>query len=268
MSSDDGPHTRILLPEDEQQGSAAGRSRPLRSLLITTVVLTLLVLAIAVINHGNDEDPDEGGAGGTARSGEQAADPTAPSGTPPVTTTANGFPKGFDRTEQGAQSAAANYAVALGSDGMYNKDERHQIIEAVYAPELTAAIKGQQDRAFTDRVLDNAGLNAEGEAPEGMTFVSRTVPVGTKVEKYERDGATVSVWCTGLIGMAGSGSLDPVRTDWFTYTFQLRWTGGDWKVVKDTKQKGPAPVDGDVPVAGAEDIAGAVEEYGGFTYAR
>ena len=40
----------------------------------------------------------------------------------PVTGQSGGIASGFARTAQGAQSAAANYAVALGSDGMFNED--------------------------------------------------------------------------------------------------------------------------------------------------
>ncbi|GAB2624821.1 hypothetical protein GCM10027168_65740 [Streptomyces capparidis] len=264
MSSDDGPHTRTVLPEDDQQDGTASRPRPLRSLLITVTVLTLLVVGIAVLNRADGGTGDQAAGG----DGTRHSNPTAPSGVPPVTTTANGFPKGFDQTAQGAQSAAANYAVALGSDRMFKKTDRHSIIDAIYTPEQARVRKAELDKGFSAAVLRNAGLDQDGDAPDGMTFVSRTVPVGTRVEKFEKDAATVSVWCTGLFGMAGTGSKDPVRTDWFTITFELRWTGGDWKIVKDTDEEGPAPVDGDVPAAGAEEIAGAVEEFGGFTYAR
>lgn len=272
MSSDDGPHTRTVLPEDDQPGSPAGRPRPLRSLLITITVLTLVIAGIALANRvgGGPEDDRADRTATSGGTGGGQANPTAPSGVPPVTTTANGHAKGFDRTAQGAQSAAANYAVALGSEEMFKKDERHEIIDRVYTPDRADVVKRRQDRAFTPAILRSAGLDENGDAPDDMTFVSRTVPVGTKAEKYADDGsaATVSVWCTGLTGMAGTGSKDPVRSDWFTYTFELRWTGGDWKVAEDTREQGPAPVDGDVPVSGADDIAGAVKEFGGFTYAR
>lgn len=263
-SSDDGPHTRTLLPEDEQQGPGPARPRPLRSLLIVLGVVALLIAAIAVANRGGGTDPTGNGDGGSDSKG----DPTAASGVPPVGTDAKGVPRGFAHTEQGAQSAAANFAVALGSDGMFDKDSRHAIVDAVYTPQAAGPLKAEQDKAYTGALLERVGLDADGQAPEGMTFISRTVPVGTKLVKYEGDTATVSVWCTGLIGMAGTGSDNPVRTDWLTHTFELRWTGGDWRAVKTGQKQGPAPVNGDAPVSGAEEIAGAVDEYGGFTYAR
>ncbi|GGO87366.1 hypothetical protein [Wenjunlia tyrosinilytica] len=266
-SSDDGPLTRTVLPEDEQGGTAR-RPRPLRSLLIVLGVVALLLAAIAVANRGGGgaADGNSGNADGTGPEGR--TNPTAPTGVAPVTGSRGGIAKGFAHTEQGAQSAAANFAVALGSDGMFKKAQRHTLVDSVFTPQAAAPLKAQQDQAYSTDFLKKVGLDAEGNAPSGMNFISRTVPVGTKADAYQADTATVSVWCTGLIGMAGTGSENPVRTDWLTYTFELRWTDGDWKTVKASQKKGPAPVDGDVPVSGAEEIAGAVKEFGGFTYAR
>ena len=78
----------------------------------------------------------------------------------------------------------------------------------------------------------------------------------------------MSVWCSGLFGLAGQGSTKPVTSNWFTVTFHLRWTGSDWKVLTTAQTKGPTPVSGDNPVSTADEIAGAVQGFGGFTYAR
>jgi hypothetical protein len=79
---------------------------------------------------------------------------------------------------------------------------------------------------------------------------------------------TVEVWCGGLLGLAGENSTNPVTSSWFTITMKLEWTGGDWKIVSHSQKDGPAPVPGDDRASSADDIAKAVEEYGGFTYAR
>jgi hypothetical protein len=270
-SSDNGPLTRTVLPEDEQTGGSARRPRPLRSLLIVLAVVALLVGAIAIANRGGGSSGNGTGAEGNSPRGTAPGgdtDPTAPTGVAPVTNPTDGIPQGFAHTQQGAQSAAANYAVALGSDAMFKKDQRHRIVDSVYTPQKAAALKPQQDKTYSASLLKQVGLDAEGNSPDGMTFISRTVPVGTKADEYTPDAATVSVWCTGLIGMAGTGSENPVRTDWLTYTFKLRWTGGNWKTADTSQKNGPAPVDGDVPASGADEIAGAVKDFGGFTYAR
>ena len=151
---------------------------------------------------------------------------------------------------------------------MFKAASRHAIDDAVYTPDAAGRLKGSQDQAYTPTFLGKLGLNANGDPPTGMTFVSRTVPVGTKVEQFGQDSATVSVWYLGLIGLAGSGSTDPVHTSWMTWTFNLAWTGSDWKIAADSQSNGPAPVPGDDTAASADAIAKAVEQYGGFTYAR
>ncbi|WP_101254557.1 hypothetical protein [Streptomyces barkulensis] len=235
-----------------------------RSMVTVVGVVVLLIAAIAFANRGGDDTPPDGG-GPQAR---EDARPTAPTGERPVTGRSGGVPSGFPRTEQGAQSAAANYAVALGGTGMFETEHRHMLVDTLYTPEAAAHVKDRQDRAYSKALFERLGLTPEGEAPEGMTFVSRTVPVGTRVTEYEGDGATVEVWYTGLVGMAGEESTLPVTTTWKTWTFRLRWTGSDWRIAEDSQKDGPAPVPGDIRASTAEDISRAVEEYGGFTYAR
>ena len=76
------------------------------------------------------------------------------------------------------------------------------------------------------------------------------------------------VWCAGVFGMAAENSTSPVTSDWFTMTLQMRWSDGDWKVDSFSQKDGPAPVNGDNKVSTSEEVSKAVEEYGGFTYAR
>ncbi len=271
---DDGPigTTRTRLPDG---GSAATR-RPARSsrTLVTVVgVVVLLVAALAFATRGSGNGSGDGTSAsdgsGTSGSGQgPRTAPTTPTGTRPVTTATTGIPTGYPRTPQGAQSAAANYAVALGGDGMFKAASRHAIDDTVYTPAAAAKVKPAQDQAYSTAFLQKLGLDQNGTAPTGMTFVSRTVPVGTKVQKLTSQDATVAVWYTGLIGMAGTGSTDPVHTNWMTWTFYLHWTGTDWKVVTDSQTDGPAPVPGDNRAASADDITNAVSQYGGFTYAR
>ncbi|MFH8405458.1 hypothetical protein ACH4FX_11885 [Streptomyces sp. NPDC018019] len=264
---DAGGQTRTRLPDGGSDPYGSGR-RPRAGLssrnLITVVgVVVLLIAAIAFANRGGG---GQGAADDTPK--DTDARPTAPTGTKPVTGKNDGIATGFAKTEQGAQSAAANYAVALGSDGMFKADSRHAIVDQVYTPQAAARLKGSQDKAYSAEFLRKLGLDAAGNAPKGMTFISRTIPVGTKVEQFGDDKAKVAVWYTGLIGMAGPGSTDPVRTDWQTWTFDLSWSGGDWKITNDSQKSGPAPVAGDIPAAGAGEISKAVKDYGGFTYAR
>ncbi|KIF01579.1 membrane protein [Streptomyces sp. RSD-27] len=256
--------TRTRLPDSPSDAYGTPRRAPRASRGLITVVgvVVLLIAAIAFANRSqNTPEPPTSNKPPTTN-------PTNPTGTTPVTAKSAGVPKGFAHDEQGAQSAAANYTVALGSDGMLKKDVRHALVDGIYTPEAAAQRKGQQDTAYSAGFLATLGLDAGGNAPQGSTFVTRAVPIGTRVESYTPTTAKVSVWYTGLVGLSGAKSTTPVRTTWKTWTFELTWAGDDWKVASDHQQDGPAPVPGDNAASSSDDISKAVQEFGGFTYAR
>ncbi|MEU8570177.1 hypothetical protein AB0C51_17820 [Streptomyces pathocidini] len=266
-----GRQTRTRLPERTGEPYGPGRrprggSRPSRSMVTVLGVVVLLIAAIAFTNRG-DGGGSSGGGSGTADS--PRTQPTSPTGEKPVTTANGSIPADFPKSAQGAQSAAANYAVALGGDGMFRTDTRHQIVDTVYAPDAAAARQDDLDDVYTrESFLKGIGLSTDGTAPEGMTFVSRANPVGTKLEKLSGSTATVAVWQSVLFGLAGEGSKNPVTEGWYTTTFHLQWVDGDWKVADFKQKDGPTPVGRDQAASSAEDMAGAVKGFGGFTYAR
>ncbi|MEU0075624.1 hypothetical protein ABZ027_39780 [Streptomyces sp. NPDC006332] len=251
-------HTRTRLPDrsaDVYGGARRGRSSS-RSLVTVVGVVVLLIAAIAFANRGGD-DPDT-----TASSGSQPdASSTAASGTKAVKS-------GFAQNEQGAESAAANYAVSLGSAEMFDKPQRDAILQAIIAPSKVSGFEATLDKAYTPAFNKAIGLNEDGTTPAGYTFVSRTSPIGTKVTKSSSTDATVEVWCSGLLGLAGEQSTNPVTSSWFTITMKLAWTDGDWKIVTHSQKDGPSPVPGDERASSADEMAKAVQEYGGFSYAR
>ncbi|MFD8701005.1 hypothetical protein ACFV1W_00090 [Kitasatospora sp. NPDC059648] len=265
--SDDQPHTRTRLPVDEQPSAPASlrQSRPLRTLLTVLVVVTLLVVAVSIANRGK---PGGGSSSDHAAVGAGSGAGPAPSGDQPVGTTVNGIASGFPHSDQGAQSAAANYAVAIGSADMFRTDSRHSIIATIADPGAAGALQSRLDQGFGGDTVARYGLDAQGRAPKGLTFVSRTVPVGTKSTNYNDGDAKVEVWCTGLTGLAGERSVQPVTTNWFTLALVLHWTGSDWKLTDFTSRQGPAPMPGDQQAATADEITGAAQQFGGFRYAR
>ncbi|BDH15852.1 hypothetical protein [Streptomyces hygroscopicus] len=262
--------TRTRLPDNDGDIYGSGR-RPRagmssRNLVTIVGVIVLLLAAIAFANRGgsgNSETP----AGDSAKDADHAQ-PTAPTGTKPATGKNGGIAAGFAKTEQGAQSAAANYAVALVSANILKSNERHSIVKQAFVPAKAEEMQGKLDAAYSTAFLKKLGLDANGNAAQGMTYISRTVPIGTKLVKLTGDTASLEVWCTGLFGTAGAKSTTPVTSDWFTMHLQLKWASGDWKVEGFSQLDGPAPVNGDNKTSGADQIAKAVEQYGGFTYAR
>ncbi|WP_030323337.1 hypothetical protein [Streptomyces flavochromogenes] len=261
--------TRTRLPEGNSGDLYGGARRPVRSSrsLITVVgVVVLLVAAIAFANRGGGDPAD---AAGTSSDTPGKTAPTAATGIRPVTGKNGQIPTGYAQDEQGAQSAATNYAVALGSAEMFTAAGRDEIVTTVYAPGAAADNRGELEKAYSaEDLLTRIGLQADGTAPQGMTFISRVIPVGSKVENYAADRATVSVWYSSLFGLAGEASKHPVSESWYTDTFELRWVDGDWKVTKSTQKDGPVPVARDQRASSAQDMADAVGQFGGFTYAR
>ncbi|GHC30665.1 hypothetical protein [Streptomyces albogriseolus] len=262
---DDTGRTRTRLPEaggDPYGGARRNGRSSSRSLVTVVGVVVLLIAAIAFANRGGGDSGAEEGAD----SPKAAA--TAPTGEKPVPAGASGIPAGFAHDRQGAESAAANYAVALGSAEMFNKARRDAILQSIIVPARVADFEARLDDAYTPEFNENVGLNGDGTTPEGLTFVSRTTPIGTKVTESSSDTATVEVWCSGLLGLAGESSTNPVTNSWFTITMQLKWTDDDWKIVTHSQKDGPTPVPGDERASSADEMAKAVQEYGGFTYAR
>ncbi|UNZ21899.1 hypothetical protein HC362_17530 [Streptomyces sp. 891-h] len=262
--------TRTRLPGSE--GSNRPPTRPGRSLVTVVAVVVLLIAAIAFANRGDGDGGGGGGGGAGSSDGKNdaaaQAQPTAPTGEKPVKTTGDTLPSGFPHTKQGAQSAAANYAVALVSADMMKPAARQKIVRQLFAPDQVDSTIKRLKKAYSPKLLSSVGLDEDGTPPKGATFISRTVPVGTNVRKYDDNTAKLDVWCTGVFGNAGEKSTNPVRNDWFTLTLDLTWTDGDWKVQDFTQKQGPAPVNGDNRASGAEEISDAVKKFGGFTYAR
>ena len=258
--------TRTRLPEgegDTRRTSRSGRSSS-RSLVTVVGVVVLLIAAIAFANRG-----DGGSDGGSSDEKKPRATSTAPTGEKPVEGKNGGIPSGFGHDEQGAQSAAANYAVALGSADMFDKDRRHGIVQTVYTPDEAAKRQSTLDKVYSgEKFLTGIGLNPDGSAPKDTKFVSRIIPVGTTAKSFSGDSATVEIWYSSLFGLAGENAKNPVSESWFTNTYELRWVDGDWKVADFKQKDGPVPVGRDQRASTADDMAKAVEEYGGFTYAR
>ncbi|MFD5064848.1 MULTISPECIES: hypothetical protein [unclassified Streptomyces] len=261
--------TRTRFADGTGGDGYGGSRRPARSSrsLITVVgVVVLLVAAIAFANRGGggDDSDSSGGSGGN----KAGAAPTAATGTKPVTGKNGTIASGFAHDEQGAQSAAANYSVALVSADILKPVERAAIVRQVFVASRVDELEAKFNEAYNKNFLGKVGLDEDGNAAAGMTYVSRTAPVGTKVTQSSANSTTVEVWCTGVFGTAGVSSKNPVSNDWFTMTLKLQWEANDWKVDSFSQKEGPAPVNTDRTASNADEIAKAVEEYGGFTYAR
>ncbi|MFF4249183.1 hypothetical protein ACFYY2_32645 [Streptomyces sp. NPDC001822] len=257
--------TRMHRGGEDPDGYGRRPARNSRSLIMIVGVVVLLIAAIAFANQGGGSDGDPGK---DKKPDAAGAGPTTPTGTKPVQGRNGTIAFGFAHDEQGAQSAAANYAAVLGSDGMFNADKRSNIVRSIADASKVNELQAGFDADYSDQFIAGLGLNADGSAPTGSTFVNRTLPAGTKTKSYSNTTAQVDVWCSGLFGLTGDKSTKPVTNGWFTVSMTLKWDGTDWKILETGQTEGPTPVTGDNPVSGSDEIADAVNEFGGFTYAR
>lgn len=264
------PGTRTRFAEGDNDARydgprRGGRVSPSRAMVTVVGVVVLLIAAIAFANRsGNSPDDRE-----NTSNPDATTQPTSPTGDSPVENPTNGIPTGFPQTAKGAQSAAANYTVSLAGAGMFDDDQRADLVRALYVPDVAETRLSALDEVYADPAfLQRIGLEEDGSAPTGTTFISRINPVGTSVKAYADGTAKIAVWYSALFGLAGEDSENPVTESWYTTTYELRWADGDWKVSDYTQKDGPVPVGRDQAASSAEDMAKAVEEFGGFTYAR
>ncbi|MGW6412205.1 hypothetical protein ACWF95_34130 [Streptomyces vinaceus] len=136
-------------------------------------------------------------------------------------------------TQGGAQSAAARYATALGSEAMFNPSTRHPLVESIADPSAVAKMQADYDRGYSAEFLRSLGLDAGGQPPVGEVFVSRTTPGSATVTSYTEGEATVAVRCSGVLSRTGPQPI--AQSSNFTMTFRLRWSGTEWKLLESTQ---------------------------------
>ncbi|MFJ1975253.1 hypothetical protein ACIO93_42265 [Streptomyces sp. NPDC087903] len=153
-------------------------------------------------------------------------------------------------SREGAQSAAARIAAALGSEAMFSEQDRHNVVQLVVEPAKRGELQAAFDADYSPDLNRRIGLDAEGHAPAGATFVSRSMPAGVTLHSYSPAEATVAVWCSGFFGLTGKGVTEiPVKTSWFTMTLTVHWTTDGWRVTEFTQQDGPEPAAGNFGAA-------------------
>jgi hypothetical protein len=142
----------------------------------------------------------------------------------------------YARTPRGAAAAATTYLSALSGPTILDAAAVRRTLSAIASvgsqDELTAAYQAAAVRAREQ-------LGAESAADPSV--VLRAAPVGYRVDGFQRDAATVSVWRVGIVG-AGSVAT---RQSWRTETMALVWEDGTWKLDAVRSSPGPTP-----PLAG------------------
>ena len=156
--------TRTRLPDgDEGDGYGRRPARNSRSLIMVVGVVVLLVAAIAFANQGGGGGSD--GGGNEKKSEAAGAGPTAATGTKPVQGKNGSIASGFAHDEQGAQSAAANYAVALGSAEMFNTRAPARHRRRSHRDRPCRRLQTDLDKAYSARLPRQASASTTTAPP-------------------------------------------------------------------------------------------------------
>lgn len=91
----------------------------------------------------------------------------------------------------------------------------------------------------TTRVREAFGSGAEEVRAlvRGKSAVLRAAPIGYRIDAFNTDQATVSVW---MVALAGGPLLEPTA-QWRLLTVELRWTEAGWRVEDGHGGGGPSP---------------------------
>lgn len=203
-------YRRDILGEDGRDQRMEGGVRQTASWfkygLVILLVVTILGIILAGLSGGSSESD-------TVRTGH---------GPNSIT---NGVPHGYDHTEAGAQTAAANFV---------------QAVSQIALGRVTAA--DLKNNLVGDGASDALIAIVEDNVSHSEDTVMNNIPVLVNVTDYSDDRAVVSVWAVSASqsDLSGTGKIS-VLTVWSTTTVTLEWENGDWKAVDWAFRSGPEP---------------------------
>ncbi len=136
----------------------------------------------------------------------------------------NEVPVGYARSEAGAVAAATEYVSAIGDKRAFNQEWRERAYRTIADPAVADELLESVAPSY-ERVDGELGLG-DAAAYDG-SVLAVTVPVGYRVDAYDEDRATITVWAAGWLTRL-TGSQLPLRAQ--TSTMELAWLDGDWKL--------------------------------------
>jgi hypothetical protein len=261
-----GPEARVLYRSPDLPPVTLGPA--LRALAAVAAVLIIFAMG-AAFGRSTVARPSAGDDPAAQEAGTQAPAAPAPDDAPAGTGTTTGIaaagpasvrdgvPVGYARSRAGAVAAATNYVGVQTSTLMLEESRRRRAVTALAAPSAAAGLQASAER--------NATAMAAALRTSGATgVILRAIPVGARVDRYNNNAATVSIWLTSI---GGSTNGVPVRQSWGVTTVTLQWAGGDWKQVAASTTLGPVPLaDGAQPTAASE-LIGKTKDFKEYTYA-
>ncbi|MFD7551507.1 hypothetical protein [Streptomyces sp. NPDC059816] len=254
--------TRMLVPEPER-GGPERRRPPVRVLFIGVFVAAVLFVALVVSLTGQSGGSSQDGKQDTSTASQPPANPGGSGGKTKATQKADGVPVGYPQSKEGVAAAAANFEIARSSRSyITDKPYRDKLIGQIMAPESVASQITRDDQA-TAQLIAGFGL----QDPKASGLLLRSACLGTRISSFSDQVASVDVWMTSVAGVPTEKAKLPVSARWTTYTYNLQWRDGDWKVTSIASADGPTPLqsDGSSP-SSMETFRTAEEEFNAPPY--
>lgn len=140
------------------------------------------------------------------------------------------IPTGFKKSEDGAKKAAAIYVESWAQMITSTDAQVITAINFVTNPEATQLRASLADTITTARV-------PLSDAIAGQIY-HQSVPMKIKVNSYDPENATISVWSAEF--WAAAGDLDPIA-NFDLHELKLVYINGDWKIDSWVTTPGPTP---------------------------
>jgi len=252
--------TRMLVAEPAKGGPE--KRRPPVRLFLGVLVAAVLFIALLVSLTGQSGGSSQGG-GKDVTASQPPGKPGGSGGRSKATGKAAGVPVGYPQSKEGVAAAAANFEIARSSRSyITDKPYRDQLIGQIMAPESVANQISRDDQATAQLI---AGFGLQGPKASGLLL--RSACLGTRVSSFSDQVASVDVWMTSVAGVPTEKAKLPVSARWTTYTYNLQWRDGDWKVTSIASVDGPTPLqsDGSSP-SSMETFRTAEEEFNAPPY--
>ena len=144
---------------------------------------------------------------------------------------------GYARTAEGAVAAASAHLTALAGPALVDPAAVRATLTAIASADSRDALARAYELAAS-QAREQLGV----ETSSDPDLLLRTVSVGYRVDGFQPDVATVSIWRLGIVG---SGTTVAPQQSWRTEIVSLVWEDDTWKLDAVRSSPGPTP-----PLAG------------------
>ncbi len=162
----------------------------------------------------------------------------------------------YARTREGAVTAAAAHLRALGGPDVVDVRAIRATLNAI----ASSHARDDLIRAY-ELAAAEAGERLGVDASASPALVLRGTPVGYRVDAFDRDAATISIWRVGIVA---SRAVEP-RQSWRTETVSLVWEDGAWKLDAVRSSPGPTPPLAGSPPSPPSDLSAAIPTFEEFS---